>query len=172
MAIHAAMEGSKDQPNSRHDNKSPLRCPISGRAPETNDKSGSKDKKAGLSTIGEQANDFASDNQDHADRDCIISPRSSSGSLRSQSAPSEIGSHAASRMGSNAGSHMGSIASGIRSNLPPASRLVLSASSQTSTATSGITNRFLRAGSLPRPSPAAGALNMYNDPIRLQRLAV
>jgi hypothetical protein len=122
MAIHTAMDDHKTP----LDSKNPLRCPISGRAIDTpkygDDKSGSEDKKVGMRTIFETVEEITADGND---RDQMVSPRSSAGSLRSQSAPSQLGSHVASRKGSHIGSHIGSIASAIQSNLPPASRLLL-----------------------------------------------
>ncbi len=124
MAIHMAVEGHEENFDSKPYNKT-LKCPISGRAVEKpnygDEKSGSKDRNTGMRTICETVEEFSAD--DH-DNDQINSPRSSAGSLRSQSAPSQLGSHVASHKGSHTGSHIGSIASAIKSILPPASRLV------------------------------------------------
>ncbi len=132
MAISAAMEGSKDQSISKFDKKMPLKCPISGRGidnprPEHDHDHSFKQKKAGMSTISERAEDFTADSQDQTDMR-VISSGSSSGSLRSQTAPSHNGSQVGSQIGSHIGSHIGSLASGIRSNLPTGSRLLPSAS--------------------------------------------
>ncbi len=138
MAIHAAMEGSKNQSGSQYDKKTPLKCPISGRAmenPRHDDKNGSKQKKPGTSTIGESADDFTADSQKQTEHQRVLSSGSSSDSLRSQSAPSQngsqVGSHIGSHVGSRVGSHIGSLASGIRANIPSSSRLVPPASRPT-----------------------------------------
>ena len=170
MAIHAAMEGSKSQSDYKHDKKTPLKCPISGRAMEKphDDKTGTKQKKAGMSTIGE---DSTAESQEQTEHLRVLSSGSSSGSVRSQSthshngslAGSHVGSQVGSRIGSHVGSHMGSLASGIRANLPASSKWVLLRIPPSPSLSSPVKHSLtllLRAGS-PPPSPAGARSHAF-----------